>query len=124
MATTITVTAPPPGTPIAPTQVFAGTYTLDNAPLDHILCRVVYPAPSMVDPLVYEKNADHAAGGTWDVPFPALPQGLDACFQAELYVQGSPNRQDSDTIEDLDILNAPAANPIGSIGVIAPLPLP
>ena len=118
----ITIGSPSSGTQIAPNQMFSGTYGVGNGTLDRIVCRVVFPASSMVIPLVWEKGADHAAAGAWDVTFVTLPQGLDATFQVELFLQGVADRVDSDTVEDLDILAA-GTTP-GTLGVPTLLPIP
>jgi len=127
-AVSVTISAPSPGTtiptvaPPSPAGHMSGTYTLDNLPLDKIMCRIVYPATTgmMATQIVVERQADILPGGKWRVDFGAIQQGLDTCMQAEIFVQTIAARQDSDTIEDVDIMNAP----VGTMNPPVPIPSP
>lgn len=124
----VTIKKPDPGTtiptaaPASPDGHMKGEYTLDNAPLDYIKCRIVYPATTglLLPQLIIERNADILAGGKWRVDFGALSQGLDTCMQAELYVQGAAERKDFGMVEDIDVLN----DPVGTLNPPQEIPLP
>jgi hypothetical protein len=127
MAVTVTIEYPQPGATLPPSNPpnppgvhIKGSWTVDNIPIQKIVCRVIYPPSSIATPLVWAQDADHIAGGKFDVTFAALPEGLNACVQAEIFVQGVAAGQDCDTVEDIDVLG----NPPGTMNPPAPIAAP
>lgn len=124
MPDSITLSSPDPGSTVTTSPTFSGSYSLANTgSFNKIVVRIVYPPNTMNTNLVVEGNAtNNATALTWTLTFAGVPVGLDTTVTAELYI-GTTTAvlADSDTIEDVDILDT---TPVGTLGTITRLPTP
>ena len=107
MANTITITDPEPGAVVPSNYSYGGTYHLDDREKVRnfeIRCYLIFPPitglPQSYTPGV--PNTDPKIE-TWTATFSSPPQGVDATFRAELWINGL--QADAAEVEDVDLAN-------------------